>query len=58
MYILISSFTQPPEIVHEYFKEHCAWLHKYRNEGVFLASGPKKSKLGGFIIVNSLKKTN
>lgn len=56
MYVLISSYSQSPEIVEPYFKDHCAWLHKYIEEGVFLASGPKKSHLGGAIIVNSIPK--
>ena len=56
MYILISSFSKSPEIVEPYFAEHCAWLHKYNKLGVFLASGPKKSHLGGVIIVDSINK--
>jgi len=56
MYFLIVSYSKPPEIAEQYFKEHCAWLHKYIDEGIFLASGPKKSKLGGAILVRSIDK--
>jgi uncharacterized protein YciI len=56
MYILITSYSQPPEIVNRYFKSHCEWLNKYIKAGIFLASGPKKSHLGGAIIVKSIDK--
>lgn len=56
MYFLIVSYTKPPEVVSKYFKEHCEWIHKYINEGIFLASGPKKSHLGGAILVRSIDK--
>ena len=56
MYILITSLTQPPEVAKAYFDDHCAWLHKYIDKGVFLASGPKKNHLGGGILVKSMDK--
>ena len=56
MYILISSYSKAPEEVAKYFDTHCAWLHKYIKEGVFVASGPKKSNLGGGILVHSISK--
>ncbi len=57
MFILISSFSQPPEVVAPHFKAHCEWLNKHINTGTFLASGPKKSHLGGAILVRSIAKT-
>ncbi len=56
MYILISSFSQPPEAVEPYFTDHCAWLHKYNTLDIFIASGPKTSHLGGGILVKSIDK--
>lgn len=56
MYILISSYSKSPEIAKQYFEAHCTWLHKYIEKGIFLASGPKKSQLGGAILVRSLDK--
>lgn len=56
MYILVVSYSKPPEVVEQYFKAHCAWLHKYVNAGIFLASGPKKSHLGGCVLVRSIEK--
>ena len=56
MYVLISSFSKSPKIVEPYFAEHCTWLRKYNQLGIFLASGPTKSHLGGAIIVDSIDK--
>jgi len=56
MYILVVSYSKSPEVVEPYFKAHCAWLHKYIDEGIFIASGPKKSHLGGAVLVRSIDK--
>ena len=56
MYLIIVSYSQPPNIVEPHFKEHCKWLNKYINLGIFLASGPKKSHLGGAFLVRSIHK--
>lgn len=56
MYIVIVSFNKSPEIVEPYFKAHCAWLHQYINADIFIASGPKKSHLGGAFLVRSIDK--
>lgn len=56
MFIVIVSYSQAPEVVEPYFKAHCEWLNKYVNKGIFLASGPKKSHLGGAFLVRSIDK--
>lgn len=56
MYIVITSHSKSPELVEPHFKEHCEWLKQYNHEGIFLASGPKKSGRGGAILVRSMDK--
>lgn len=56
MYVLAVHFSQAPEIVSPEIEAHGVWVKKYFDEGIFLAAGPKKSKLGGVIIARSIKK--
>lgn len=56
MYLLIVSYTKPAEEVLAHIESHSVWVKKYFNEGVFLIAGPKKSKLGGAILVKSINK--
>ena len=58
MYILAVHFSQSPEMVAKEAETHSAWVKKYIDEGIFLAAGPKKSKLGGVILVRSMDKKN
>jgi uncharacterized protein YciI len=51
MFIVITSYSQPPEKVKPHFADHCQWLHLHNKNGNFLGSGPKKSGLGGAILV-------
>ena len=56
MFIVITSYSKAPELVEPYFKEHCQWLNKHIKLGNFLASGPKKSHLGGAFLARSMDK--
>ena len=56
MYILAVHFSQTPEVVAPEVEAHGVWVKKYFDEGIFLAAGPKKSKLGGAILVSSIEK--
>ena len=56
MYILVVNYSQTPELVAPHIETHGAWVKKYFNEGVFLAAGPKKNKLGGVILAHSIEK--
>ena len=53
MYILTSTVISKEAAI-PHFKEHCAWLHKYNQNGIFVASGPRKDGLGGVVIVHPL----
>lgn len=56
MYILAVHFSQTHEKVAPEIEAHSAWVKKYFDEGIFLAAGPKKSKLGGVILARSIEK--
>ena len=56
MYVLIVSYTKQPDVVSEHQATHVTWVKKYIAEGIFLAAGPKASKLGGAILVRSIDK--
>lgn len=56
MYILNVCYSKLPEQIAPHIDTHNVWVKKYFNEGVFLSAGPKKSKLGGVILVKSIEK--
>jgi uncharacterized protein YciI len=56
MFLLIVNYTEPPEQVALHADTHRSWVKQYIEEGVFLFAGPKKSKLGGAILVKSIDK--
>lgn len=56
MYLLIVSYTKPADEVTPHVETHSAWVKKYFSQGIFLMAGPKKSKLGGAILVKSIEK--
>ena len=43
-------------MVASHVEAHSAWVKKYFDQGVFLAAGPKKNKLGGIILVKAIAK--
>jgi uncharacterized protein YciI len=56
MFVLIVDFIKPVEEVTPQVEPHSAWVKKHFEEGLFLLAGPKKSKLGGALLVKSMDK--
>lgn len=56
MYLLNVSYTKLPEEIAQYQDAHRLWVKKNIEEENFLLAGPKKSKLGGVILVKSMDK--
>lgn len=56
MFLLVVNYTQSPEEVSKHVDTHSEWVKKYLEEGIFVFAGPKKSKLGGVILVKSIDK--
>jgi uncharacterized protein YciI len=57
MYLLNVSFSQNPAQVEPQKEAHGVWVKKYFENGTFLLAGPKKSGLGGAILVKSIDKS-
>jgi len=57
MYLLNISYAQPPSTVQPHVAEHGAWVKQHIDAGNFLFAGPKKSGLGGVILVRSIPKS-
>jgi uncharacterized protein YciI len=56
MFLLIISYTKSPEEVALHTTTHLTWVKQYIDAGTFVFAGPKKSKLGGAILVKSIDK--
>ena len=56
MYLLNISYSQPPAKVEPHIPSHGAWVKLHLEAGTFLFAGPKKSGLGGVILVKSIPK--
>lgn len=54
MYLLNVSYSQSPVKVEPHVSGHSAWVKQHLDEGTFLFAGPKKSGLGGVILVKSI----
>ena len=54
MYLLHVSYSQSPGKVEPHASGHSAWVRQHLDEGTFLFAGPKKSGLGGVILVKSI----
>jgi uncharacterized protein YciI len=54
MYLLNVSYSQTPANVAPHIPGHSAWVKQHVNDGTFLFAGPKKSGLGGVILVKSI----
>ena len=54
MYLLNISYSQSPVKVEPHAVGHSAWVKQHLDEGTFLFAGPKKSGLGGVILVKSI----
>jgi uncharacterized protein YciI len=56
VYLLNVSYSQPPAKVEPHIPSHGAWVKQHLEAGTFLFAGPKKSGLGGVILVKSIPK--
>lgn len=56
MYLLVANYIKSPEEVAPHVPTHAAWIKQHVDEGIFLFAGPKKSKLGGVILVKAIDK--
>ena len=54
MYLLNVSYSQSPAKVEPHVASHSAWVKQHLDQGTFLFAGPKKSGLGGVILVKSI----
>jgi uncharacterized protein YciI len=54
MYVLNVSYSKSPDKVAPHIPTHGAWVKKYVDNGTFLFVAPKKSGLGGIIVVKSI----
>jgi len=54
MYLLNVSYSQSPQKVEPHASGHSAWVKQHLEKGIFLFAGPKKSGLGGVILVKSI----
>ena len=57
MYLLNVSYSQPPAKVEPHIPSHGAWVKHHLEAGTFLFAGPKKSGLGGVILVKSIPRS-
>lgn len=54
MFVITSIYDCPLTKVDEFLTEHRAFLQRYYDAGVFIASGAKKPRTGGVILANAL----
>ena len=52
MIIISLTYIQPLEEVEKHFDGHIAWLNRYYESGVFIASGRKVPRTGGVILAH------
>ena len=57
MNVLIVNYIKQSEEVKPHIDAHNIWVKKYFDEGIFMAAGPKKSKLGGVILAKTIDKS-
>lgn len=58
MYLLNVSYSQPLAKVEPHVPGHSAWVKRHVEDGTFLFAGPKKSGLGGVILIKSIPRTD
>jgi uncharacterized protein YciI len=56
MYLLNVSYNRPAAEVEPHIPSHGAWVKHHLDAGTFLFAGPKKSGLGGVILVKAIPK--
>lgn len=54
MFIVSVQYQQPLEVVEHYLPAHIAFLDVYFAKGIFIASGPKVPRIGGFILAQGV----
>lgn len=54
MFIVSVQYQQPLEVVENHLPAHVAFLDKYFAKGVFIASGRKVPRTGGFILAHGV----
>lgn len=50
MYIVILTYTKPPENIDRFLDEHVNFLDRHYASGLFLASGRRAPRTGGIIL--------
>ncbi len=53
MYILVSTYTEPTEVVNTRLDAHRAWLVGHYRSGRILVSGRRNPPMGGVIVVRA-----
>lgn len=56
MYIISLTYHRPIEEVDGYLDQHIAWLKRYFEQGIFMASGRKNPRTGGVILVKDIER--
>ncbi|MFC0225722.1 YciI family protein [Serratia aquatilis] len=57
MYIVSLTYHRPIEEVEKHLEAHITWLKRYFHDGCFIASGRKKPRTGGVILVKDMERT-
>ncbi|WON78335.1 YciI family protein [Serratia sp. UGAL515B_01] len=57
MYIVNLTYHRPIEEVENHLAAHVTWLKRYFQDGNFIASGRKKPRTGGVILVKDMART-
>jgi uncharacterized protein YciI len=53
MFIVMLHYIKPLEHIETFLMEHRAFLDRYFNSGIFVASGPKVPRTGGVILARA-----
>lgn len=57
MYIVSLTYHRPIDEVEMHLEAHISWLKRYFQDGSFIASGRKKPRTGGVILVKDMERT-
>lgn len=52
MVVIELIYKKPISVVEMYLEQHRAYLDKYYEQGIFIASGPQQPRIGGLILAN------
>lgn len=56
MFLIISNYVVANEKVEPHRAQHVAWVQQYIDSGDFLIAGPRRGKIGGVILSQSMDK--